>query len=78
MRLNQVRPLPISPAHALAVADLPQHHRDPFDRILVAQARIEGLTLITADRTLELYDAVKFFAWEVDAERTTVRAVMPG
>ena len=57
MRLNQVKPLPITPAHALAVATLPPHHRDPFDRILVAQARIEGLTLVTADRTLELYDA---------------------
>ena len=57
MRLNQVRALPITPAHALAVAALPHHHRDPFDRILVAQARIEGLTLITADKVLERYDA---------------------
>ena len=57
MRLNQVKPLPISPAHALAVADLPRHHRDPFDRILVVQARVEGLTLVTADQILELYDA---------------------
>ncbi len=57
MRLNQVKPLPISPAHALAVADLPRHHRDPFDRILVVQARIEGVTLVTADKILELYDA---------------------
>ena len=44
------------PVHALAVADLPPYHRDPFDRILVAQARIEGLTLVTADSALDPYD----------------------
>ena len=56
MRVNRVQPLSINPAHALAVATLPLHHRDPFDRILVAQARIEDLTLVTADKILELYD----------------------
>jgi PIN domain nuclease of toxin-antitoxin system len=48
--------LPIRSSHAAAVATLPLHHRDPFDRMLVAQARAEGLTLATADRTLERYD----------------------
>lgn len=43
------KPLPISIAHALAVAALPNHHNDPFDRIMVAQAQIEGLTFVTAD-----------------------------
>ena len=47
--------LPIHEEHARAVADLPLHHRDPFDRMLVAQARHEGLTLVTADRRLEAY-----------------------
>lgn len=47
--------LPIRAEHALAVADLPLHHRDPFDRMLIAQARHEGLTLVTADRRLEAY-----------------------
>ena len=42
--------------HGLAVADLPLHHRDPFDRLLVAQARAEHLTIITADRRLADYD----------------------
>lgn len=56
LRLNQVHGLAITPAHALAVAALPPHHRDPFDRILVAQAQTEGLTLVTADSALELYD----------------------
>jgi len=43
------RSLPIEVRHALAVRDLPLHHRDPFDRMLVAQARCEDLTLLTAD-----------------------------
>ncbi len=56
MRLSQVLGLAVTPAHALAVAALPPHHRDPFDRLLVVQARAEGLTLITADAALERYD----------------------
>ncbi len=42
--------------HGLAVADLPMHHRDPFDRLLVAQARSEQLTVVTADRRIASYD----------------------
>ena len=56
MRLSGFEGLAITHAHALAVAALPLLHRDPFDRVLVAQARIEGLTLVTADATLEAYD----------------------
>jgi PIN domain nuclease of toxin-antitoxin system len=48
--------LPISVAHAELAPDLPAHHRDPFDRMLVAQATLESLVLVTADRTLEPYD----------------------
>lgn len=51
-----VRVLGLSPDHGLAVASLPLHHRDPFDRLLVAQARHEGLTLVTADTRLYAYD----------------------
>lgn len=47
--------LPVTGEHAVAVRDLPLHHRDPFDRMLVAQARCEGLTLVTADRALTAY-----------------------
>jgi len=47
--------LPVQPGHAMAVGSLPWHHRDPFDRLLVAQARVEGLRLITADRRLAKY-----------------------
>lgn len=41
--------LPIEVAHTLEVGKLPDHHRDPFDRMLIAQARVEGLKLMTAD-----------------------------
>jgi PIN domain nuclease of toxin-antitoxin system len=47
--------LPIQHHHALAVANLPQHHNDPFDRLLIAQAQIERLTLVSADRKLAPY-----------------------
>jgi PIN domain nuclease of toxin-antitoxin system len=47
--------LPVAPEHAWATRDLPWHHRDPFDRLLVAQARVEGLKLLTADTRLRAY-----------------------
>jgi len=49
-------PLPVTWAHARAVEALPFHHHDPFDRLLIAQARVEGLVLATADRVFSLYD----------------------
>ncbi len=48
--------LDISVEHALAVGELPDHHRDPFDRMLVAQARVEGLTVVTNDPWIRRYD----------------------
>jgi PIN domain nuclease of toxin-antitoxin system len=48
--------LPVTMAHALSVRTLPVHHGDPFDRILIAQARIEGLTLVSADEIIGRYD----------------------
>ena len=51
-----VRLLGLSPEHGLAVATLPLHHRDPFDRLLVAQARQGGYTLVTADPRIHAYD----------------------
>ena len=52
---NGYTELPVTGAHAVAVDLLPPIHRDPFDRMLVAQAQIEGITLLTADTTLGLY-----------------------
>lgn len=50
--------LPIDVPHALTVADLPDHQRDPFDRLLIAQAVVEGMTLVSADLKFAPY-AVK-------------------
>ena len=49
------RPLPVDLRHALRVADLPPIHRDPFDRILVAQSIVEAMPIITADRSIGRY-----------------------
>jgi PIN domain nuclease of toxin-antitoxin system len=51
-----MRILGLSPEHGLAVADLPLHHRDPFDRLLIAQARHEALTVVTSDERFAEYD----------------------
>lgn len=48
--------LAVCAQHALRVASLPQHHRDPFDRLLVAQAQIEDLPVLTADSAFAAYD----------------------
>lgn len=48
--------LPVTVEHGLGVRALPLHHRDPFDRLLVAQARHEDLVLVTADSQLHAYD----------------------
>ena len=53
-------PLPIAFAHAEATISLPPLHRDPFDRLLVAQARAEGLTLVTVDPLVRAYPGVAF------------------
>lgn len=56
MRAGDVEALPVSHVHALHVATLPHHHGDPFDRLLVAQAQLEGIALVTADRQISRYD----------------------
>jgi PIN domain nuclease of toxin-antitoxin system len=56
LEVNRFQPLPITIRHALAVGELPPIHQDPFDRILVAQAKVEGLTLITRDEDIQKYN----------------------
>ena len=51
-----VRILGLTPDHALAVPELPLHHRDPFDRLLISQAKAEQLTIVTADRRFGEYE----------------------
>lgn len=58
---RDVTELPISFAHAIQAGTLPAHHRDPFDRMLIAQAQIESLVLVSADP--------KFAAYDVEAVR---------
>jgi PIN domain nuclease of toxin-antitoxin system len=53
---NGWKPLGIQPRHLSYFVDLPMHHRDPFDRMLVAQAQAEGLTLVTRDANVAAYD----------------------
>lgn len=49
MEANQFGYLPISPAHVFRAGELPLHHRDPFDRLLIAQAIVEGMTFVTRE-----------------------------
>ena len=52
---NDFFELPMTARHALAAAALPRHHDDPFDRMLIAQANIEGLTIVTRDAAFRAY-----------------------
>ncbi|MER8388694.1 type II toxin-antitoxin system VapC family toxin [Mesorhizobium sp. M0166] len=56
LRSNGIPILSVNELHAARLEHLPFHHRDPFDRLLIAQAQIEGLTVITADRHFSAYD----------------------
>lgn len=56
VRDSQFTPLAITAGHGARAGKLPTHHRDPFDRLLVAQAQIEGMTLVTRDKWIPQYD----------------------
>lgn len=53
--VNGYRELPVTSEHTVAVNELPHLHKDPFDRILITQARVEGLLLLTVDKTVAEY-----------------------
>lgn len=55
-RRARILELPITAPHTYGVFALPKHHTDPFDRLLIAQAQLEGMTIVTADRTFTKYD----------------------
>ena len=55
LSLNAIESLPVVLDHALQVLTLPDHHRDPFDRMLVAQSRVEKLPILTADPQIRAY-----------------------
>jgi PIN domain nuclease of toxin-antitoxin system len=56
MRILALHSLDVTHFHALAAGELPRHHRDPFDRMLIAQARSESMVLLTADKAFANYD----------------------
>src|ERR1051325_3852372 len=56
IRATRVESLPVTHAHALRVAALPRHHTDPFDRLLIAQAQLEALTIVTLAAAFPDYD----------------------
>ena len=53
--------LPIEPSHTALVSQLPFHHKDPFDRLLVAQALAEGVPLVSADTAIDAYGVVRLW-----------------
>ena len=53
---NRLALLHVTPDHLWALDTLPPHHRDPFDRLLLAQAKVEGLTLVSGDAEVAKYD----------------------
>jgi PIN domain nuclease of toxin-antitoxin system len=55
LQLNRIALLPVALDHATRVASLPHHHRDPFDRMLVSQAQMEEMPIISADPVLDRY-----------------------
>jgi PIN domain nuclease of toxin-antitoxin system len=66
--------LPVTVRHAEAAAVLPPLHRDPFDRMLVAQAQTEGLSLVSRDPAVEQYQVTVLWGPAVQAPRATYRA----
>ena len=55
MHLNGIQPLPIEMDHVMVVARLPFYHRDPFDRLLIAQAMVEQIPIVSGDPAFDLY-----------------------
>ncbi|MDQ3258218.1 MAG: type II toxin-antitoxin system VapC family toxin [Acidobacteriota bacterium] len=55
IRQNGFLILPIEPRHTAVLTNLPFHHRDPFDRLMIAQAKVESLALVSADAALDAY-----------------------
>ena len=62
---NDIRILPILPRHTAALADLPFHHRDPFDRLIIAQAMVEGIAVVSVDPLFDQYPVRRI--WDAKA-----------
>jgi PIN domain nuclease of toxin-antitoxin system len=62
--INSIELLPITVAHLSELVALPFHHRDPFDRLLVAQARVEGIAIASSDASLDAYGVQRMWGQE--------------
>lgn len=60
-QINNIQILPIELNHIYALKNLPQHHRDPFDRILIAQAIVENIPLLSIDKIFDVYPVKKLW-----------------
>ncbi|MGH9855820.1 MAG: type II toxin-antitoxin system VapC family toxin [Blastocatellia bacterium] len=61
IRQNGFFILPIEPRHTALLTNMPFHHRDPFDRLMIAQAMVEGLALVSADAAFDAYSVQRFW-----------------
>jgi PIN domain nuclease of toxin-antitoxin system len=61
LALNDIHLLPLEPQHIDPLTRLPLHHKDPFDRLIVATALVEGLTLVSADSTFDQYGVTRLW-----------------
>lgn len=61
LSLNSISILPINPAHLFHTVSLPLHHRDPFDRLIVAQCLHEGIPIISVDSVLDSYGVTRWW-----------------
>ena len=61
MKINAIQWLPVEMQHCAELINLPFHHRDPFDRMLIAQAMVEDLQILSRDRRLSAYDIVRIW-----------------
>ena len=61
IRLLSLHLLPVSLAHVARISTLPFHHRDPFDRMLVAQSLIENMAIVSADAVLDTYSVIRLW-----------------
>lgn len=58
LQMGGLMPLPVTIAHGIAAGQLPRHHEDPFDRMVIAQALAEGFTIVTRDKRFDDYGVV--------------------
>jgi PIN domain nuclease of toxin-antitoxin system len=58
---NGIKSLPVQSSHALHVFNLPAHHRDPFDRMIVSQSQLEDMPIITSDALISLYEVKRIW-----------------